>query len=132
MSFEHFEELGEPCRMSGPGGAGDELAIGEGAGHLDGDVGAAGELDLGGAGWIGIDSLAGDDVRGGQQLRAVAERGDGFVGLVEVANDGEDFGVEAEVFRGASAGDDEARRSLAAWMSAKVALRVKLWPGFSE
>ena len=107
VRFEHFEELGKPRGSVGPRGAGDEFAVGEGFGHLDGDVGASGEFDLGGAGGIGADPLAGDDVGGGEQLRAVAERGDWFVRLVEVADDGEHFGVEAEVFGGASAGDDE-------------------------
>ena len=104
---EDFVELCEPGGVCGPGGAGDEVAVGDGLGHLERDEGAAGEFDLGGACGVGVEALAGDDTGGSEDLRTVAERCDGFVGLGEVADDVEDFGVEAEVLGSAAAWDDE-------------------------
>ncbi len=97
--------------MGGPGGAGDEVAVGDGVGDVEGDEDGAGEFDLGGAGGVGVDALARDDAGGGQKLRAVAESGDGLVGFGEVADDLEDARVEAQVLGRAAAGDDEAARS---------------------
>ena len=46
--------------------------------------------------------------RRSQQLRTVAERGNGLVGLGKVADDVENFGVEAQILGRAAAGNDEA------------------------
>src|ERR1700723_3063127 len=94
--------------MGRPGGTGDEVAVGDGVGNFERDEGAAGEFDFGCAGGIGVDALAGDDTGGGEDLRAVAEGGDGLVGFGEVTDDVEDFGIEAEILGRATAGDDEA------------------------
>ncbi len=47
MILKDFEEFGEPGRMSGPGGTGDEFAISDGIGDVERDEGGTGELDLG-------------------------------------------------------------------------------------
>src|ERR1700750_939656 len=93
--------------MSRPCGASDELAICDGTGYLDRDEGATGEVAFGAAGGTGVELLALEASGGGENLRAVAECGDGLVGLGEVADDLEDFGVEAQILGRASAGDDE-------------------------
>ena len=107
MGYEHFKKLGEPGGMSGPCGAGDEIAVDNRAEEVDRDEGSASKLDFGGAGGIGIQPAALEYAGRGKQLGTVAEGGDGFAGLVEVADDVEDFGIEAEILRSASAGDDQ-------------------------
>ena len=94
------QELPHPGRVGGPGGGGDEVAVGVGVveGGVGGDEFAAGELDLGFAGGIGADAAAFDDAGGGEELRAVADGGDGLFGCGEVLDDGEDAGRQAEVF----------------------------------
>ena len=69
MLLEDLEEFGEPCGMSGPCRASDELAVCNGAGYFEWDEGAASELDVGLAGRIGIEPLALDDSGGGENLR---------------------------------------------------------------
>src|SRR5438094_652723 len=96
MLLQDFEELRQPCGMRGPGRAGDEVAIGGGAGDVERDEDAAGELDLRLAGRIRIELLTLDDSGGGENLRAVAESGDGLIGLGEVADDLKDLGVQAQ------------------------------------
>ena len=97
---EGGEELADPGWVGGPGGGGDEVGVGVGVveGGVGGDEFAAGELDLGFAGRIGADAAAFDDAGGGEELRAVADGGDGLFGRGEVLDDGEDAGRQAEVF----------------------------------
>jgi hypothetical protein len=81
MSFEDLLELAEPLGVGGPSGAGDEFAVGDGAGDVECNELAACELDVGRAGWVGVDALALDDTRGGEYLRAVAEAAMGLPAL---------------------------------------------------
>jgi len=93
--------------MGRPSGRRHQITIGGGA--VDGDVGvgAAGETDLRRAGRIGRDGAAADDVGGGEDLGAVADRGDRLGGRGELLDQGDDAGVEAQIFGRATAGDDE-------------------------
>src|SRR5579863_5055325 len=91
--------------MGWPGGAGDQVAVGDGVGHFYWGVGGAGVFDFWSAGGIGAEAFAFDDAGGGENLRAVAERGDGFIVFGEMADEFEDFGIEAQIFGGAATGD---------------------------
>ena len=107
MIFKDFQKFGEPGGMGGPGRASDKLTVGESVGDGEGDEGGSGEFYFWSAGRIGVDALAGDDSGSGEDLRAVAESGDGLVALSEVADDFEDSRIEAKVFGGATARDDK-------------------------
>ena len=61
----------------------------------------------------------------------MAERGNGLIGLGEMADDVEDLGVEAEIFGRAATGNDRGHRIARGRSSSNVALSVKLWPRFS-
>jgi hypothetical protein len=100
VSFKDLKKFCEPGGVSGPGRASDEIAVDDGAGEVDGHESSAGEFDLRRAGGVCVQLSALQDPGSGQQLRTVAEGGDGFCGAVKMADDIEDFGVEAEVFRG--------------------------------
>ena len=94
--------------MRGPGGAGDEIPVDYGIGEIEFNEGATGELDFGRAGGVGVELAAFQDAGGSEKLWAVAKGCDGLAGFVEVADDVEDFFVEAEIFGGAAAWDDKA------------------------
>lgn len=98
-------EFCQPLGMGWPGGAGDKVAVGDGVGHFDGGVGAAGVFDFGSAGGIGAEAFAFYDAGGGENLRAVAERSDGLIGIGEMPDEFEDLGIQAQIFGGAAAGD---------------------------
>src|ERR1700724_2675374 len=93
--------------MRGPGWPGDEVAVYYGVCHLYGCVGAARVFYFGGAGGIAAETLAFDDVRGGENLSAVTERGDRLIGFGKVADDFEDFRFRAQIFGSAASGDYE-------------------------
>src|SRR5260370_24831519 len=84
--------------MGGPSWTGDQVAVHYGVGHFYCGVGAARVFYFRGAGWITAEALAFDHVRGGENLRAVAQRGDGFIGFGEVAYDFEKSGFRAQIF----------------------------------
>lgn len=106
--LKNLKEAGKPDGVRGPGRASDEVAVDDGVRHIDRDVGSAGELNFRSAGRIGIELAALDDAGSSEQLRAVTERGDRFVGLREVANEVENLWVKAKILRGPAAGNDEA------------------------
>src|SRR5690349_13481120 len=83
------EELAKPGDVGGPGGAGNEVAVGDGVGEGERDELAAGERDLGSAGRIGVDLLPFDDAGSGEDLCGMADGADGFSSLGEVTDDGE-------------------------------------------
>ncbi|SCU77220.1 conserved hypothetical protein [Cupriavidus necator] len=104
---QHGKELRQPGRMRGPGRGSDEVAVGMGLVNGNIGIGAAGQLYLGRAGRVGGAGLAFEHACRGQQLGAVADRGDRLVRLGEVAHDLQHARVQAQVFRGAAAGDDQ-------------------------
>src|SRR6266478_2107409 len=81
LGAEYSKKLGEPGGMRGPGRSGREVAVGDGVRHREIDVRAAGLSHLRTDGGIRAALFALDDVRRGQNLRAVAEGGDGFIRL---------------------------------------------------
>jgi len=93
--------------MRGPGWGADEIAVNDGFGHGEIDVGATGLGDIGANGGIGAAFFASNDVCSSKDLSGVADGSDGFVRLGEVANDFDDARVEANVFGSAAAGEDE-------------------------
>lgn len=105
VALEDRLEFGKPGGMGRPRWAGDEVAVGDGVGDFDGGIGAAGVFYFRGAGGIGAKALAFYDARGSENLRAMAERGDGLIGFGEMADEFEDFWFGAEIFGSAAAGD---------------------------
>src|ERR1035441_3642543 len=93
--------------MRGPGRPCDQLSIYDCVEKVHLDKGSASHFNLGRASRVGIEFAALQDARGGQQLRTVAERGDGLVGVVEVANNFKHAGVEAQILWCASAGNNQ-------------------------
>src|SRR5271168_943647 len=91
-----------PCRT------GHEISVGCGVRNCERDEDTACELDIWSAGRVGVDTLSSDDLCGRKNLWPMAQRSNGFVCLGEVADDLEDFGVEAEILGSAAARDDEA------------------------
>ena len=104
---EDGKELGEPGRMGGPGGPGDKIAVGDGFGHGEIDVRAAGAGDVRTDGGIGAAFLPLQNICGSQDLRGMTDGGDGFIGLRKMTNDFEDARIEANVFWRAAAGNDQ-------------------------
>src|SRR5882724_2720934 len=93
--------------MRGPGCRGDEIAVGDGFGHGEIDVGTAGLCDVWADGRIGAALLPFQDTSRGEDLRGVTDRRDGFVGLGKVVNDFDDTRIEANIFGCAATGEDE-------------------------
>src|SRR6267143_6538216 len=93
--------------MRGPGWGGDEVAVNDGFGHGEIDVGASGLGDVGADRRIGAAFFASNNIGGGEDLSCVADGGDWSVRLGEVANDFDDSRVEANVFGSAATGEDE-------------------------
>src|SRR5258708_17657849 len=93
--------------MRGPGWGGDEVAVGDGFGHGEIDVGAAGLSDVRANGRVGAALFTSDDICSGKDLCGMTDGGDGLVSFGKVMNDFDDARVEAEVFGCTAAGDDE-------------------------
>jgi len=91
----------------GPGGTGDEVAVDDGFGHRAANVFAAGESYVGAGGGVGAAFFSFEDSGGGENLRSVADGGDGFIGLREMVDDFDDSGVDAEIFGRAASGNHE-------------------------
>src|SRR5713226_2454856 len=104
---EDHEEFGEPRGVCGPGWRGDEIAVGDGFGHGEIDVGAPGLGDVGADGGISAALFSLENVSGGEDLRCMADGGDGFVGFREVVNDFDDARDKTNIFGSAAAGQDE-------------------------
>src|SRR6266403_3246961 len=84
---EDRKKFGEPGRMRGPRRRSNEIAVGDGFGHGQIDVRAAGPCDIGANCGISAALLPFQYTGSSENLRAVTDRGDGFIGLGKVAND---------------------------------------------
>ena len=93
--------------MRRPGRRGDQVAVDVGLVRRNVDVLAAGQPHLRGAGRIGAARPPLQDAGGGQQLGAMADRGDRLARGVEVTHQSQHLLVQAQVFGGAAAGDQE-------------------------
>ena len=71
------------------------------------DIGPAGDFDLGSAGRIGAHAFARDHASGGQQLRGMADGGDGFLLAREMADGIEHLRIQPQVFGRAAAGEHQ-------------------------
>ncbi len=78
---EHAEEFGEPGVERGPGRTGDEVAVYDCIGHGEIDVRASSESNIRAGGRIGAALLSFKDSSGGENLRGVADGGEGLIGL---------------------------------------------------
>src|SRR4029077_10404082 len=94
---EHSEKLGEPGGERGPSRAGNKVAVNDGIGHREIDVRSSSKSNVGAGGGVGAALLPLQDPSGGENLRGVAEGGDGLVGFCEVANDFDDARIEPNV-----------------------------------
>jgi len=65
--------------MRGPGGTGDEVAVSDGLGHGEIDVGASSETNVRAGGGVGTALFPLENTSGGENLCAVAEGRDGFI-----------------------------------------------------
>ena len=108
LGAEELHELAAAGGIAGPGGRGHEVAIDDGLVCRNLLVGAAGKIDIGTHGGIGRGGVALEHAGGGEDLRAVADRGDGLAVGEELAHDLEHARIEADVLRSAPAGDVEA------------------------
>lgn len=108
----------------------DQVALGMGL--VDGNVGiaASGQFHLGAAGGIGRAGAALEHSGPGEQLRAVADGGHGFVGVEEVTY-GRAHAFIATQIPGPRPPGMTRASYCSGFTSANVALSVKLWPGFS-
>ena len=97
MIRKDLEELGKKGGMCWPRGRGDEVPIGDRLGDFERNESRSGEFDLWSTGRVGIDAFPGDDAGGGEDLGTMTVGGDGLVGAVEVTNDLEYSGIEAEI-----------------------------------
>src|SRR6266403_5022658 len=104
---EDHKEFSEPGRMRGPGRRGDEVAVGDGFGHGEIDVRAAGLCDIGANRGVRTALLPLQYAGGSENLRGVTNRRDGLVGLGKVANDFYDSRIQTDVFGCAAARENE-------------------------
>src|SRR6267142_3269677 len=93
--------------MRGPGWRGDEIAVGDGFGHGEIDVGTAGLCAVGTDGRLDAALLPFPDACCGKDLRGVADGGNRLIGLGKVVNDFDDTRIEANIFGCAATGEDE-------------------------
>ncbi|MNG07587.1 hypothetical protein D3C84_908960 [compost metagenome] len=93
--------------MRGPGRGGDQVALDVGLVHGNLHVAATGQLHFRPAGRVGAAFAAVEHTGGGQQLGAMAHRGDRLVGRIEGLHQGQHLGIQAQVFRGAAAGNQQ-------------------------
>src|SRR5437016_11821386 len=128
---ENGKKFGEPGRMRGPGRRSDEVAVGDGIGHGEIDVDAAGLGDVGSDGGIGAALFSLKHASRGEDLRGMTDGGNRLAPFGKVANDFDDTRIEANVFRRPSTWKDEASYSSALIWS-NVVLSPKLCPRVSE
>ena len=84
---------------AGQAGGGDEVAVGDGVGDFGFDELCAGVGEVGGEGGVGGAFASFEDAGGGEDLGAVTDGGDGFVGVGEVTDDLEDTETMIEDLR---------------------------------
>src|SRR6267142_2854385 len=104
---EDRKKFREPGRMRGPGRRSDEVAVGDGIGHGEIDVDAAGLGDVGADGGIGAALFPLKHASGGEDLRGMTDGGNRLAPFGKVANDFDDTRIEANVFRRPSTWKDE-------------------------
>jgi hypothetical protein len=109
---EHGEKLPDPGRVRGPRRRRDDVAVGDRLGHLQLDVGSAGESHFGRDRRVAVDALALDHARRGQNLRAMADAGDRLARRGESGAPGRAPSASAGCIRARVRLGSPARRSL--------------------
>src|ERR1700674_1779951 len=104
---EDDEEFGEPGRVRGPSRRGDEVAVGDGFGHGEIDVGATCLRDVRSDRRISAAPSSFEDTCRGEDLCRMADGGDRFVRLCEMMDDFDDARDEANIFGCATSGEDQ-------------------------
>src|SRR5579863_6766405 len=102
MRFQYIEKSREPGWMGRPGGAGNQISVRYRTEKVHRNEGSTSQFHLRCAGGIGVQLAAFEYAGRRKELGAVAERGDGLAGLIEVANDVENLGVKPEILRSAA------------------------------
>src|ERR1039458_1576531 len=96
MLSEESKKLPQPCHVRGPRRAGDVVAVGKGIFERQADEGAAGERHLRSARRVRADLAALEHAGGSENLRGVADGGDGLARRIEVPDDGQDLVVQPQ------------------------------------
>src|ERR1017187_3245584 len=104
MLSEESKKLLQPCHVRGPRRAGNVVAVGKGTFERQADEGATGERHLRSARRGRADLAALEHAGGSENLRGVADGGDGLARRVEVPDDCQDLVVQPQVLRRATAG----------------------------
>ena len=107
LCSHQFRKLAYDGSVSGPGGGGDQIAVNNGLVGGDVHIFSAGKSDVRSDGGICGGFVAFQYAGGSQDLRAVADGCDGFAGRKEFFYDLQNTGVQADIFRGTSAGNEE-------------------------
>lgn len=85
--------------MGRPGRCGDKVAIRAGIINRNIGINPAAKFDFGGAGRIGGNLAALDDISSRQKLCAMTNSSNRFAGIVEIAHKPDDVFVQAKIFR---------------------------------
>ena len=104
-----------------PCGGGDEIAVDYSLVHGNFDIGAAGKCDVRTDSGVSGCLISLEDTCCGEDLRAMADCGDGLFGREELTHNLKDAGVQTNIFRSTAAGDEVLTAS-------KSAVRAKLCP----
>ena len=101
---QQFHEFTHPSRVSRPGGGSHQVAINMGGVHsgCGFNVAAAAGSHFGADRRVAGTSTVLQDTGCSQDLRSVADSGDGFFGLCKVPNHREDLCIESKIFRGSA------------------------------
>src|SRR5690606_31675668 len=108
LGAQQFDEGGKPSGMCWPGRGGDQIALNVCLIHRNIHIGAAGQFHVWAAGWISTAFPALQHACRCEQLRAMAYRGDGLLGLVELLHNVDYTLVQSQILWRPAAGYHQA------------------------
>ena len=107
LCAHEFGKLFYDRSVAGPCGGGDEIAVDYSLVHGNFDIGAAGKCDVRTDSGVSGCLISLEDTCCGEDLRAMADCGDGLFGREELTHNLKDAGVQTNIFRSTAAGDEE-------------------------
>ena len=108
LCTHQFCELADDGGVAGPCRSGDEVAVDNSLVYRNFNIGSAGKCDVRTDCGICGCLITLEDTGCSKDLRAVADCRDGFFGCKEFAHDFQDTRIQADVFRCAAAGNEQA------------------------